>query len=67
MPLDRREWFRRLRVVSGGTTLEDRDFFTMVVFHHLARARYYFFAALVEPGSSPWRVVAADAVTAAVE
>jgi hypothetical protein len=67
MPLDRREWFRRLGTVPGGVTLDDGDFFTLRVFHHLPRARYHFFAALVEPGSSPWRVVAADAVTAVVE
>jgi hypothetical protein len=67
MPLDRREWFRRLRAVPGGTSIDDGDLFAVTVFHHLARGTYWFFAALVEPGSVPWRVVAADAVPVVVE
>ncbi len=67
IPVDRREWFARLLAVPGGAVLDDRDFFSVTVFHHLARATYHFFAVLVEPRSSPWRVVAADGAGVVVE
>lgn len=61
-PVDPRQraWFRPLTVLQPGARFDVNPLLHVVVHHSLPPGPVTYVAALVEPGSSPWRVIAAD-------
>ena len=63
----RPQWFRRFRTVPPGARVDEPRLLAYSFPHHTPLGTLYVLAALVEPGSRPWRVVAADVKRLEVE
>jgi len=58
--IGRPEWFRAFRTLPAGARVLEPRLFDFAFPHHLGPGTLYVVAVLVEPGSRPWRAVAAD-------
>jgi hypothetical protein len=68
VPGARREWFRALMTLSPGERVDEPTLLRALVHYHVdPGSSFIAFAALVEPGSAPWRMVAADVAPVVVE
>jgi hypothetical protein len=56
----RPEWFHRFGTLNAGGRLSEPRLLRFTFPHHTTPETLYVIAALVEPGSHPWRVVTAD-------